>query len=109
LRENQRKLARIRCSLWCALWGSSIGDCNKIDHIQILDLYLFHDFQLKAISLHSEKPMIMRRKEAKSHGTKNLIEGDYKPGYKCLVIEDVITSGSSVIETVNVYFNIDNL
>ncbi len=64
----------------------------------------------KAISLASEKPMIMRRKEAKSHGTKNLIEGEYKPDDKCLVIEDVITTGSSVIETVNVmHFQQDKL
>jgi len=71
--------------------------------ITVLWIYrLCNICDLKAISLRSEKPMIMRRKEAKSHGTKNLIEGNFKPNDRCLVIEDVITSGSSVIETVNV-------
>uniref|UniRef100_A0A9J2Q253 Uridine 5'-monophosphate synthase n=2 Tax=Ascaris TaxID=6251 RepID=A0A9J2Q253_ASCLU len=43
--------------------------------------------------------MLLLRKEAKKYGMKKLIEGEYKAGGKVLVIEDVVTSGSSILET----------
>lgn len=46
------------------------------------------------------QPMIIRRKEAKTYGSKDHIMGKYQPDEKCLIIEDVVTTGSSIIETV---------
>lgn len=53
-----------------------------------------------AISLQRLVPMVLKRKEKKEHGTGRLIEGVFQKGQKCLVVEDVITSGQSIFETI---------
>jgi orotate phosphoribosyltransferase len=52
------------------------------------------------ISLQENKPMVMVRKEAKSYGTKQMVEGRYQSGQSVMVIEDVVTSGSSILTTI---------
>ena len=47
-------------------------------------------------------PMGYVRSGAKDHGRKNQIEGRLEKGQKVVVIEDLISTGGSVIETVNV-------
>ncbi len=46
-----------------------------------------------------EIPMILRRKETKDYGTKKRVEGVYQKGESCLILEDVMTTGSSILET----------
>jgi uridine monophosphate synthetase len=53
-----------------------------------------------ALSLYCQLPMIIKRKEAKKYGAKKLIEGKYSKGDRVIVIEDVITSGISLEETI---------
>jgi orotate phosphoribosyltransferase len=53
------------------------------------------------LSLDHHLPMVMRRKEKKDYGTKQMIEGVYTNGQCCLIIEDVITTGGSIVETAN--------
>jgi len=51
------------------------------------------------------KPLIYARKEEKSYGTKNEIIGKYKKGKKTLLIDDLITSGESILETAEKFHN----
>ena len=47
-------------------------------------------------------PMGYVRSGAKDHGRKNQIEGKLLPGQKVVVIEDLISTGGSVLEVVDV-------
>ena len=46
-------------------------------------------------------PMCYVRGSAKDHGRNNQIEGKVEPGQKVVVVEDLISTGGSVIEVVN--------
>ena len=56
-----------------------------------------------AITAHlMELPMGYVRSGAKDHGRQNQIEGKLLPGQKVVVIEDLISTGGSVLDVVNV-------
>jgi uridine monophosphate synthetase len=42
-------------------------------------------------------PLIYPRKEVKAHGTGQKVEGAFQPGQKAVLMEDVITSGGSIL------------
>ncbi len=46
-------------------------------------------------------PMVYVRGKAKDHGKENLMEGVIKKGQKAIVIEDLISTGDSAINSVN--------
>lgn len=54
-----------------------------------------------ALSYELFKPHIYIRKSPKSYGTKNMVEGDIKNNSKILMIDDVITSGKSLLSSIN--------
>jgi orotate phosphoribosyltransferase len=55
-----------------------------------------------ALSLETNIPYIIIRKNKRDHGTSKQIEGDTVNNKKVLIIEDVTTSGGSVIESIRI-------
>jgi len=53
-----------------------------------------------AISLESEIPMLMIRKAKKGYGTSKIIEGTLEKGDLVVVVEDVTTTGNSLLKAV---------
>jgi orotate phosphoribosyltransferase len=55
-----------------------------------------------ALALETNIPYVIIRKEKREHGTSKQIEGGGVKGKKVLVIEDVTTSGGSVVKTIKI-------
>ena len=53
-----------------------------------------------AVSLTTGRPLIYPRKEVKAHGTARSVEGDFTPGERVVVLDDLITTGASKIEAI---------
>ena len=53
-----------------------------------------------ALALEMERPMIYPRQQVKQHGTRRAIEGIFEPGETALVVDDLITRGTSKIEAI---------
>jgi orotate phosphoribosyltransferase len=53
-----------------------------------------------AASLESGLPFLIVRKEAKEYGTANRLEGPYEAGECVCLVEDVVTSGGALLESV---------
>ncbi|MEM8778348.1 MAG: bifunctional orotidine-5'-phosphate decarboxylase/orotate phosphoribosyltransferase [Cyanobacteria bacterium P01_G01_bin.49] len=50
------------------------------------------------LSLMLHHPMIYPRKEVKAHGTRRLIEGNFNPGEKVVIVDDILITGKSARE-----------
>ena len=55
-----------------------------------------------ALSLETDLPYVIIRKEKRSHGTGKQIEGGSVENKKVLIVEDVTTSGGSVEKTIDI-------
>ncbi|MCF6367177.1 MAG: orotidine-5'-phosphate decarboxylase [Bacteroidales bacterium] len=76
-----------------------------VDEVQDLDFDYVTGIPYTALPIATlvadilDKPLIYIRKEEKAYGTKNSIIGKFEEGNKCLVIDDLITTGESLFET----------
>jgi len=52
-----------------------------------------------SFSLHSKSPMIYVHPAKEENGNRVFVEGRYEPGESVLLIDDLVTSGGSVLET----------
>jgi orotate phosphoribosyltransferase len=55
-----------------------------------------------ALALEANLPYIILRKKPKEHGTGQRIEGHFQPGQRCLLVEDVATTGKTMVESIGI-------
>jgi orotate phosphoribosyltransferase len=54
---------------------------------------------LAAVSLEAGVPYVILRKRPREHGTAQRIEGTFKPGQRVVLLEDVATTGKTMLES----------
>ena len=55
-----------------------------------------------ALALESGIPYVILRKEKREHGTGKQIEGEFTQGQKVLIVEDVATTGGSIVRSAHI-------
>ena len=51
------------------------------------------------LSVLYDNPCVLLRKEKKQHGTAKILEGDFQEGDKLIVVDDILTTGESIIQS----------
>lgn len=84
-----------------AVAGVELGGCPLASAVSMTSAYSHHS-NLGDTDLIRTEPLeaLYVRKRAKEHGTGNLVEGNFVPGMKVVLVEDVVTSGGSSIRAV---------
>lgn len=54
-----------------------------------------------AVGYETRRPLIQPRAKVKEHGRGRLIEGDWKPGDKVAIIDDLVAKGDSKLESID--------
>lgn len=80
-----------------ALMAAVVGRCggDRVGGIPYAGLPL-----AVAASLAGRVPLIYPRREEKGYGTRKRIEGQFKPGERVVLIDDIITDGASKFEAI---------
>ena len=55
-----------------------------------------------AVSLHIERPLVYPRQTLKEYGTGKQIEGVWTPGQRVIALDDLITSGDSLLQGITI-------
>ncbi len=55
-----------------------------------------------ALSLRTNLPFVIARKATKDYGTSKVIEGEFKPGEKIVLVEDIMTTGGAALNAADV-------
>jgi len=81
---------------------------NMFNNIRICGLPYAGIPYANTLSILHNIPLLLLRKEPKLYGTKNMIEGLYNPGDEIVIVDDILTTGSSIIESLE-HFNAFNI
>ena len=77
---------------------------NMFNNIRVCGLPYAGMPYANTLSILHNIPLLILRKEPKLYGTKNMIEGLYKYGDELVIVDDILTTGSSIIESLE-HFN----
>ena len=82
------------------LMGNMLAEKVKGDMLAGVELGAVPLVAITAIK--AKRDYLIIRKEKKGYGTSKLIEGDYKDGQEVDIIEDVVTTGGSVLRAIKI-------